>query len=395
MLYDFDTPVTRIGTDCEKWDKLAEVFGRSDLLPFWVADMDFKSAPEIIDTLRERVDAGVFGYPIMADSAKESVSNWLKTRHGWSVGPETVNFTPGVISGLSAAVYAFSDPGDGIAIQTPVYPQFFKLIKLNGREVVENPLKETDDGYVIDYENLRESLGHNVKILLLSNPHNPVARVWRADELSRLADICIEREVVVLSDEIHQDLVFSDAKHLPLGLVAPQLAPFLITFVAPSKTFNIAGLSASAWVATDKKITERFKRVLAGLHIAEVNMLAIAALETAYRKCAPWLDQLMVYLEKNRELVETFLRDRLPRVKLKHPEGSFIFWLDFRDYGLNNAELQRLLIEDARVALSPGINFGAAGDGFARLNTGCPRAQLEECLKRIEKALSSSSGVQI
>jgi cystathionine beta-lyase len=389
MFYDFDTPLDRRKTNCEKWDALAEVFGREDLLPFWVADMDFKSAPEIVDALRERVEAGVFGYPIMSDGARESVTGWLETRHGWGIDPDNVSFTPGVITALSVAVLAFSEPGDGIAVQTPVYPQFFNLIRRNDRVVVENPLIETEGGYEMDFDNLREVLKKNVKALILSSPHNPVARVWRRDELSRLAEICIARGVIVLSDEIHQDLIYSDAKHLPVGLAAPELDPLLITLVAPSKTFNIAGLSAAAWIARDKKIAERMRRTLAGLHLSEVNMLAIAALEAAYRRGAPWLDQAIVYLEKNRELVESFLRDRMPRVKLKHPEGTFVFWLDFRDYGLGDAELQRLLVEDARVAMSRGINFGAAGDGFARMNVGCPRSQLMEGLSRIERALSS------
>ncbi|MDR3321860.1 MAG: PatB family C-S lyase [Synergistaceae bacterium] len=389
MLYDFDTPLDRKGTDCQKWDALAEAFGREDLLAFWVADMDFKSAPEIIDALRERVEAGVFGYPIMSDGARESVSDWLETRHGWRIDPDTVGFTPGVITALSAAVLAFSEPGDGIAIQTPVYPQFFGLVQRNDRVVVENPLIETDAGYEMDFENLREVLKKDVKILILSNPHNPVARVWRRDELSRLAEICIERGVILLSDEIHQDLIYSDAKHLPLGLVAPELDPLLITFVAPSKTFNIAGLSASAWIARDKKIRGEMRRALAGLHLMEVNMLAIAALEAAYRRGTPWLSQAIVYLEKNRGVVESFLRDNMPRVKMKHPEGTFVFWLDFRDYGLRDVELQRLLVDDARVALSRGISFGADGDGFARLNVGCPRSQLVEGLSRIERALFS------
>ncbi|MDR1944351.1 MAG: PatB family C-S lyase [Synergistaceae bacterium] len=390
MIYDFDTPVDRRGTGCEKWDELAEVFGKGDLLPFWVADMDFRSAPEIIEELRRLVDFGVFGYPTVTDGARESVAGWLEKRHGWTTDPSRVGFTPGIITALSAAVQAFSEPGDGVVIQTPVYPQFFSLIRRNDRVVLPNPLIETEAGYEMDFDNLREVLqDKRAKILLLCSPHNPVARVWKAEELSRLSEICLERGVTVLSDEIHQDLIFSDAKHLPIGLASPQLDPLLITFVAPSKTFNIAGLSASAWIANDQKIAGRMKKTLSAMHVSSANMLGLAALEAAYRNGEPWLNQLMQYLEGSRGLVESFIKNRMPRVRMKHPEGTFIFWLDFRAYGLGNRELQRILINDAGVALSPGANFGGEGEGFARLNVGCPKAQLEEGLSRIERAFAN------
>jgi cystathionine beta-lyase len=389
MIYDFDTPVIRRGTNCEKWDELEAEFGRGDLLPFWVADMDFKSPPEIIEALRDLVDRGVFGYPIMTASARESVSEWLKTRHGWNLDPSAIAFSPGVISSLCVAIQTFTEPGDGVAIQTPVYSQFFSVIERNKRTIVENPLKETDDGYEMDFENLREILTRNVKVLILCSPHNPVARVWRRDELAKLAEICSERGVIVISDEIHQDMVFSDARHIPMGLAVPEFEPFLLTLLAPSKTFNIAGLCSSVWIAEDRSIARRMNNALGALHMANVNMLALAALEAAYRRGAPWLGQLMEYLEKNRGIVKEFLRVRLPGVKLKHPEGTFVFWLDFRSYGLKDGELQRVLVKNAGVALNPGIRFGKQGDGFARFNIGCPKAQLEEGLSRIERAFQN------
>jgi cystathionine beta-lyase len=367
---------------------MAPVFGRDDLLAFWVADMDFKAAPEIIEALREKVESGVYGYPLMTDSARESVVDWLATRHCFSVDASDVGFSPGIITSLSVALQAFTAPGDGVVIQTPVYPQFFSLIRRNDRAVVENPLMETADGYEMDYDNLRRVLTPDVKAMLLCSPHNPVGRVWRADELWRLAEICVERGVVVLSDEIHHDITFDGARHVPFQLAAPESAPWSIIFMAPSKTFNLAGLCGSAWLSKDKKIAARMQKALVSVHCSEINMMALAALEAAYSKGAPWLDSLTAYLSSNRDLVVKFLRERLPDVKMKHQEGTFISWLDFRGYGLSGKELQDVLVQKARVALNPGIAFGGDYDAFARLNIGCPRGTLEEGLDRIGSAFN-------
>ncbi|GHV30083.1 cystathionine beta-lyase PatB [Synergistales bacterium] len=392
MTYDFDAPVNRLGTDCEKWDDTEDMFGKAGLLPFWVADMDFKAAPEILDALHKRADEGVFGYHKFTERAREAAANWQRTRHGWDVSAKDVGgFTPGVIIGLISAVLEFTEPGDEIIIQTPVYPQFFNIVKLNNRIVAENHLIETEDGWRIDFEGFEKLItrqGSKVKMLIMCSPHNPVARVWRKDELLRLAEICARRGIIVLSDDIHQDIVYSDAKHMPIGSVAPEIEPFLVTFVAPSKTFNMAGLYASAWIARDAKMRSRMRKASKALHAHSVSAVGMVGLETAYEKCAPWCDQLVTYLEKSRAFVENFLKERTPRIKLRHPEGTYVFWLDFRDYGLGNKELQRVLVEDAGVALNAGINFGAEGDGFARLNIGCPKSQLEEGLTRIESAFT-------
>ena len=386
LAYDFDTIVDRRGTGCMKWDGMVPLFGRNDLLPFWVADMDFRSAPEILDALRERVDFGVFGYPIMTEAAREAVANWEFERHQWCVVPSEVDFVPGVVNGLIAAILAFTEPGDGIVVQTPIYPPFFSAIRDNGRRVVENPLIETEDGYRMDLDHLRSVLTPDVKAIMLCSPHNPVARVWTKEELADLAAVCIERNVLVFCDEIHQDLVYSDAKHVPMSLAAPEIDPLLLTLVAPSKTFNTAGLASSAWIAKDKKIARQMRTTLDKLHQARLNLLGVAALEAAYTKGLPWLEAAMRYLEGNRDFVGAFLRERLPRVRMKHPEATFIFWLDFRDYDMTSAEIQRVLIDRAGVALNPGVTFGAQGEGFARLNVGCPRSRLEEGLTRIAAA---------
>lgn len=389
MGYDFDTPIQRRGTNCMKWDDMIPLFGHENLLPFWVADMDFRSAPEIAEAMRELSDFGVFGYPAMSGDLFKSVADWQGTRHGWDVAPSCVGLVPGVVAGVALAIQAFTKPGDGIVLQTPAYPPFFGIIQDNGRVITESPLIEAETRYEMDFENLEEAFSRpDVKAMILCSPHNPVARVWSREELSRLGALCDAYGITVLSDEIHQDLVYSDAKHIPTAVASPVLKPRLLTLVAPSKTFNVAGLSSSAWIAEDEKVSDAMKKSLDTLHMGRLNLFAAKAMEIAYRKGAPWLDALMPYLEGNRAFVEAFLRERLPGASMKHPEGTFIFWLDFRGYGLSSDGLQRILVDRARVALNPGTAFGRQGEGFARLNIGCPRAQLEEGLGRIAEAFA-------
>ncbi|MDR1510280.1 MAG: pyridoxal phosphate-dependent aminotransferase [Synergistaceae bacterium] len=391
--YDFDTRIDRSGTNCEKWDDMGTVFGKDGLMPFWVADMDFRSAPEIIDALRAKVEFGVFGYPTeQIGKYQAAVANWESKRHGWKISPDDVGFMPGVITGLSVAICEFTEPGDGVVIQPPIYPPFFREIRHNGRFIVENPLAETDNGYAMDFANLREALKPGVRAIVISNPHNPVSRVWKLQELAELGQLCLERDVAVICDEIHQDIVFSDAKHIPLSLACPELDKKLVTLVSPSKTFNLAGLRASAWIARDRKIAAGMRRALARFHLSGLNMFGLTALETAYTKGEAWLDEAIAYLEKNRDLVERFIRENLPRVRMRHPEGTYVFWLDFRDYGLKNSELMDILINKAGVALSDGAAYGTGGKGFLRLNAGCPRTQLEEGLKRIAEIFGSFEG---
>ena len=387
--YDFDTRIDRRGTACEKWDDMGRLFGKDDLLALWVADMDFKSAPEIIDALKKDVEFGVFGYPTeQIDRYQAAVANWERRRHGWEVKPEQVGFMPGVVTGIAVALNEFTSPGDGVVLQTPVYPPFFAEIRENGRIIAENPLRETENGYEMDLDQLAGVLETGVRAMVLCSPHNPVSRVWRKEELAALGRLCAEHGIVVISDEIHQDLIYSDAKHTPVSAACPELDPLLVTLVAPSKTFNIAGLHASAWIARDKIMYVRMSRAFERLHLSGLNMLGLRALEAAYTKGEPWLDAALAYLEDSRALVENFLRERMPRVKMKHPEGTYIFWLDFRGYGLRSAELMKILVGKAGVALNDGSNFGAAGEGFARLNIGCPRSQLQEGLDRIALAFA-------
>lgn len=379
----------RRGTNCEKWDYLEEEFGKSDLLALWVADMDFPAPPEVLKALHNKIDEGALGYPITPDSLLEAVTGWQKKRHGWEIGKESVTWAPGVVAGLAFSLMAFTKPGDGVIIQTPVYPPFYAIINDAGRRIVKNPLKRENGRFAMDLEGLEKLVTPTCRTLILCSPHNPVARVWTREELEALAEIAKRKDILVISDEIHQDLVFSDAKHICIASLSDEMSSRTVTFVAPSKTFNIAGMKASVALIPDEKLRFRYQSVLDRFHLGSLSILGLTATETAYAKCAEWLDELMAYLEENREMTEKFVKERLPHAKMDHPEGTYIFWIDFRGYGFNSETLMDFLVNEAKVALNNGLNFGTEGEGFARINIGTNRAQLKEALERIAVALQS------
>ena len=379
----------RRGTNCEKWDYLKEEFGKSDLLALWVADMDFPAPPEVLKALHNKIDEGALGYPITPDSLLEAVTGWQKKRHGWEIRKEAVTWAPGVVAGLAFSLMAFTKPGDGVIIQTPVYPPFYAIIDEAGRKIVKNPLKRENGRFVMDLEGLEKLVTPTCRTLIICSPHNPVARVWTREELEALADIAKRKDILVISDEIHQDLVFSDAKHICIASLSDEMSSRTVTFVAPSKTFNIAGMKSSVALIPDEKLRFRYQSVLDRFHLGSLSILGLTATETAYAECAEWLDELMVYLEENREMTEKFVKERLPKAKMDHPEGTYIFWIDFRVYGFNSETLMDFLVNEAKVALNNGSNFGTEGEGFARINIGTNRAQLKEGLERIAGALEA------
>ena len=387
MKYNFDEYINRRGTDCEKWDGLEEEFGRKDLLAFWVADMDFPAPPEVLEAVHKKVDQGALGYPIMPKSLYDAIRLWEEKRHGWKFGNEAISWAPGVVAGLSFAVMALTKPGDGVIIQTPVYPPFYRTVREAGRIINENPLKYENGRYVMDLEGLEKLITPTCRTLILCSPHNPVARVWSKEELEALAELAERKDMVIIADEIHQDLVYSGARHICLASLSEETAKRVITFVAPSKTFNIAGMKASVAIIPDAKLRAMYISVLERFHLNSVNILGITATEAAYSKCGEWLDELLAYLEKNRDYTEKFVRERMPKAHMDHPEGTYIFWIDFRGYGFNAETLERFLVEEAGVALNKGLNFGSAGDGFARINIGTTMEMLKEGLEKIASAL--------
>lgn len=393
MQYDFDKYMERRGTECEKWDGMTEDFGTNDLLAMWVADMDFPAAPEILDAIRAKLDEGALGYPLIPDSLRDAVRAWERDHYGWEFGREAVSWACGVVAGLSFATMGLTKPGDQIIIQTPVYMPFYRTVREAGRIIVENPLVYRNGRYEMNLEELESLVTPTCRTLILCSPHNPVSRVWSRDELEALADIVRRKDMIVIADEIHQDLVYSDAKHTCLGSL-PGMDKHVLTFIAPSKTFNIAGLKSSVAIIPDERLRGVYVSVLERFHLNSLNILGIAAMEAAYGKCGEWHRQLMAYLEANRDFTEQFVKERMPKAHMDHPEGTYIFWIDFRGYGFNNETLTEFLVKEAKVALDPGKWFGAAGDGFARINIGTTRAQLKEGLERIAAALDKREGKQ-
>ncbi len=381
----------RRGTNCEKWDFLEEEFGKKDLLALWVADMDFPAPPEVLSALHKKIDEGALGYPIAPDSLLRAITDWQSSRHGWKIGKESVTWAPGVVAGLAFSIMAYTKPGDGVIIQTPVYPPFYATVSESGRRVVKNPLRRQGGRYVMDLEGLEKLVCPTCRVLIMCSPHNPVARVWSRGELEALAELAVRKDMLIISDEIHQDLVYSDAKHISIASLSEEMASRTVTFVAPSKTFNIAGMNSSVALIPDEKLRARYISVMNRLHLGSLSILGLTAMETAYSKCAGWLDELMIYLEGNRDFTEKFLRERLQKAKMDHPEGTYVFWIDFRGYGFDSGTLMEFLVNEAKVALNNGLNFGVEGNGFARINIGTNRTLLKEALENIAKALELRS----
>jgi cystathionine beta-lyase len=386
--YDFDTVIDRRNTSCAKWDGMEQIFGTNDLFPMWIADMDFKAPPEVIEALRERVEHGIFGYTRRFEPYHEALAGWLRRRHGWSIETGWVRYAPGVVPALAAAILAFTQPGEGILVQPPVYYPFFSAIRGRGRTVVENPLVFKNGRFEMDFEDLEKKLDNSsVKLVFLCSPHNPAGRVWSREELERFGALCAARGVVVVSDEIHCDILYGGAKHTPLATVSDAMRENSITTVAPSKTFNIAGLATSAAIIPSRRLRDNYQSVIDFLHIDGGNVFGTIALEAAYDRGDAWLDALLEYLEGNLDFVETFLGEHMPFVSLIRPEGTYVPLLDCRSLGLSGPELEKLLVEKGKIALDGGHWFGTGGEGFVRLNIATPRALLKDGMERIEKAV--------
>ncbi len=379
---DFDRIINRRDTESVKWNWYGE-----DVLPMWVADMDFRSPEPVIDALKARVEHGVFGYGFAPEGLQEAVSTHLLDRHGWCVNPGQVSFNSGVVTGFNHAIYSLTEPEDKVLIQTPVYPPFLYAPEQAGRQKVENQLIRNEDGkYEIDFEDFAAKAASGVKLFILCNPHNPVGRVFTREELTRMAEICLENDVLICSDEIHADLVFSGYQHIPMASLFPEISAKTVTYLAPSKTFNIAGLSTSIYIAQDEKIQQKLEHSMP-LLLGHPNILGMQAALAAYRDGQPWLDELLVYLEANRDFLVDFVTNELPGISVWKPEGTYLAWLDCRGLELDISP-QKFFLEEAKVGLNDGKDFGEGGVGFVRLNFGCPRVMLEEGLDRMKAALN-------
>ncbi|NLA57784.1 MAG: putative C-S lyase [Firmicutes bacterium] len=394
MAYDFDVLIERRGTNCYKWDSLEEKYGEKDLLPFWVADMDFAAAEPIQRALLERVQHPVYGYSIVPESVYEAIVSWLERRHGWSIKREWISFTAGVVNALNLIIQTFTLPGEKVIVQPPVYAPFFNSVRNNGRQVVFNPLIETDRGYVMDLDDLEEKIDSRTRMLILCHPHNPVGRVWRRDELERLAEMYLGRGILMVSDEIHGDFIYSGHQHTPLASLSPEVEQNTITCMAPSKTFNLAGLVTSFVVIPNKSLWDRLNNTLTNVGIGP-SPLGLTALEAAYRDGEEWLDELLIYLEGNRDFLKNFIQEQAPALKMAELEGTYLAWLDCRELQIAHCSLSEFFATKAKIAVNDGQWFGPGGQGFVRFNIGCPRPLLKQGLERIEQAVKEHRGAGV
>lgn len=383
--YDFDTPISRIGSHCEKYDARERVFGTPEVQPLWVADMDFAAPPAVTAALVARAQHPIYGYTEAPDSLYAAIQHWLNSRHQWSVAREDILLTAGVVGSLHAAALAFAGPGEGVIVQPPVYFPFFSAVTRGDRRLLLNPLLEREGQWQFDWAHLEHCAADGAKALLLCSPHNPVGRVWRRDELLQILAIARRYQLVIFSDEIHADLIYPGQKHIPLATLA-QPGDRIITAMAPSKTFNLPGLGLSYLISSDPALRDDMRRVLAGLHVGNSNPFSLAAAEAAYRHGGDWLNQLMAYLLDTQIAVTTQLARELPQIRVTPAEGTYLLWLDCRGLGLADSELQRFFIDEAGLGLSAGSLFGPGGSGFMRLNIGAPRAEVLQAISSLVTA---------
>ena len=387
MSYNFDEVIDRSNNFSAKWSEMDKKYGSNDLLPMWVADMDFKTAPSVIDAMRERLEQGIYGYTTRPSSYNESIVNWASRRYGWNIKSDWIIFSPGVIPSISLIIKEMTNINDKIMIQEPVYSPFNSVVKDNGRELVISPLIKLEDGnYVMDFEDI-ESKIKDVKMFILCNPHNPVGRVWTKEELKRLGDICIKNNVKVISDEIHGDIIFKGNKHIPFASISEEFAQNSITCTAPTKTFNLAGLQMSQVILPNKEDYKKLDSAFARLDIRRNNAFSLVATEAAYNHGEDWLDELLEYIEGNMDFAIKYIKEKMPVLKVKKPEGTYLLWVDFSETGLSDEEVTKALVEKGKVALNNGISFGVGGKGYQRINLACPRSMVEEGLNRIKMAI--------
>lgn len=388
-MYDFDKIIDRSGTGALKTDVLQERYGRSDLLPLWVADMDFETPRFITEALRRRLDHSLFGYTVEPADYWPTVINWIKQHHGWAVEREWLSYIPGIVKGIGMAINVFVKADEKVIIQPPVYHPFRLTPLGNRREVVYNPLKEVDGTYEMDFDNLERVADDKCRLLILSNPHNPAGITWSRETLQRLAHFCASRGIIVVSDEIHCDMALRGNRHVPFATVSDEAAACSITFGAPSKTFNIAGIVSSYSIVPNAKLRTPFYNWLAANELNEPTLFAPIATVAAFKEGEPWRKAMLNYVEGNVDLVVDYCREHLPQIKPWRPQASFLVWLDCRALGLPHAKLVSLFVDKARLALNDGAMFGQGGEGFMRMNVGCPRKVLQQALEQLAEAMDS------
>lgn len=388
--FDFDHVIERKHTSSLKYDFAVRRGMPEDVLPLWVADMDFKVAKPILEAMQQRIDHGIFGYTEVLEDYFEPLKAWMKKRHDWEVDQHWLVKTPGIVYALAMAVQAYTEPGDGVLIQGPVYYPFYEVIEDNKRNIIDNTLVLGEDGiYHINFEDFEQKIVQNkVKLFFLCSPHNPVSRVWTQEELLRIAQICIQHKVIVVSDEIHHDFVFEGHKHYVFANICEEIKEQVIVCSSPSKTFNIAGLQVSNIFIPNSNLRYRFKRQIDASGYSQLNTIGLTACAAAYEHGEQWLCEVLSYIKKNIDFMQEFLKERMPQIKMVEPDGTYLVWLDFRGLGIQAEKIEHIIINKARLWLDSGKIFGVSGEGFQRINVACPRSTLERALGQLEKAFN-------
>lgn len=389
MHYDFSKVIDRANTSCFKFDAREKIFGKADVIPMWVADMDFATPPFIVNKIQERLLHPIFGYTFRDNEFNNAICSWMSKRHGWRIDNQWISFAPGIVAGLYHAVQAFTNHGDKVLIQSPVYHPFYYAARQNGRELVTNPLILKDGKYNIDLNHFEDQVKRGVKLFILCNPHNPVGRVWQKDELFQMAEICLKHNVLIVSDEIHADLIFHPHKHIPLATLSPEIANQTITFNSASKTFNIAGLTTAYAIISNSHYLKIYNQQLEKNGTNHGNIFGFESLKAAYSpQGEEWLEQMLHYVKQSVDMVDRFLKQNLPKIKLFYPEGTYLLWIDFRELDLPVDELSSKIVNEAGLGFNSGEIFGPEGQGFQRMNIGCPHQVVNESLSRLQNVFA-------
>jgi cystathionine beta-lyase len=392
MVYDFETVIDRLPTSSTRWSYRKQRTGIEDIIPLWVADMDFACPPELVEAIKARANHPIYGYTTRTDGYYDELINWMKKRHGWSeIQKDWIIYTPGVVSGFHFAIQAYSQPGDKVVIQPPVYYPFKSAIQNNGRQVVENPLKLVKGKYVMDYEDLEKKIDARTKMILLCSPHNPVGRVWTRAELEQLVEVCQRKDIVIVSDEIHMDLILGKTKHTCISSISEEAMQRTMTLVSCNKTFNLAGLTTANAIIPNKKLNVLFQNITQNHATRNTNIFGIVAQEAAYAKGEAWLDELLVYLRGNLKYLNDFIKKKIPGLKVYPLEGTYLAWVDCTSLGMDDVALKEFFLKKAKLWLDEGTMFGSGGSMFMRINIACPRSILKQALERLEKAVNDKN----
>lgn len=393
-MYNFDEIIDRTTSDCEKYGSIEKIFGSKNIIPLWVADTDFVSADFIVDAMRERLNHGIFGYTFRSAEYESAIQGWVKRRADWEIEPHWLAFSPGVVVGVTFAMLSCTTPGDGVLIQQPVYHPFAITTKANNRRVVNSSLINTTDGYRIDFEDFETKL-KDCKAFILCNPHNPTGRCFTEQELRTMGELCVKHNVRIISDEIHSDFVYAPNRHIHIASLSSEIAEQAITFIAPSKSFNLAGLCTAVAISSSKRVLDEYKVEMHKIHMDNSNIFGIVALKTAYSLGDEWMDDSKSYLEGNIDYVLEFIAQNIPSIRCHKPEATYLLWLDFSAWGMSQDELNKFLVNEAGLGMSSGTIFGEGGEGFQRMNVGAPRSVIERAMNQLLNATLSNPSLRL